>query len=189
MKRTWALGGAIGPTAFIGAWLIGASTTPGYSMVDDAISRLAAVDADTRLLMTAGFVTFGVAVPMYARALRAAVPGPSWMAATATGIATLAVAALPLDHSDLVDQLHGIAAGIGYVTLALTPALAVRPLLRSGRRRLAIAGVVAATVSAIALPVSLAVDATGLFQRIGLTASDLWLIGSVPVIRSMITAD
>ena len=133
-----ALGGVIGPAAFIGAWTIGAAvTTNEYSSIDDAISRLAAVGADTRALMTAGFVTFGVALPVYASALRRVVGGTAWMAAAATGIATLAVAATPLDHSATVDTWHGIAAGIGYVTLAATPLLAARPLAQHGHRALA----------------------------------------------------
>ena len=61
-----ALGGVVGPAAFIGAWSIGAAVTNReYSSIDDAISRLAAVGADTRALMTAGFITFGVALPVY----------------------------------------------------------------------------------------------------------------------------
>ena len=45
------------------------------------------------------------------------------MTAVATGVATLAVAALPLDRSASVDTWHGVAATIGYVTLAATPVL------------------------------------------------------------------
>ena len=184
-----ALGGVVGPVAFVGAWLTGSLTTSrDSSMIDDAISRLAAVGADSRPLMTAGFVCFGVALTAYALAVRDAVPGRSWIAAAATGVATLAVAALPLDHSDLVDRLHGVAAGIGYVTLALTPALSVAPLRRLGATRLAAGAVVATTVSAIALPLSLVTESTGLFQRVGLTATDLWIVASVPAVRSRLSA-
>ena len=48
--------------------------------------------------------------------------------AAMTGVATLAVAAAPLDHSDAIDTLHGACATFGYVTLAATPLLAARPL-------------------------------------------------------------
>lgn len=180
-------GGVVGPLAFIGAWTVaGLATSQPYSPIDDAISRLAAIGSDVRLLMTTGMVVFGIAIVLYAQALRSAVRSRSWIGATVTGLATIAVAALPLDHSDAVDDLHGVAAGVGYVSLALVPLLAVRPLIAAGQRQLGLAGGVLGAISAIALPISLAVDANGLFQRIGLTASDLWIVASVPTIRKML---
>ena len=60
-RRVAALGGIVGPVGFVGAWIASAAiTSMPYSSIDDAISRLAAVGADTRWLMTAGMVTFGV---------------------------------------------------------------------------------------------------------------------------------
>ena len=58
--RWLALGGVIGPVAFVGSWAILGATTPGYSPVNGAISDLAAVDASSRAPMTAGFVVFGL---------------------------------------------------------------------------------------------------------------------------------
>lgn len=177
--RTAALGGLIGPAGFIGAWVIGAAVTSApYSSIDDAISRLAAVGSDTRWLMTAGFVTFGVSLPVYAWALRSGVPGRAWITAAATGVATLAVAATPLDRSDTVDRLHAVFAGIGYLTLAATPLLAARPLLAMGHRRLARAGVAAGVTSALALAATTTGLPAGLFQRVGLTVSDAWIIAT-----------
>ncbi len=182
--RTAALGGVIGPAGFIGAWVIGAAATSApYSSIDDAISQLASVSSDTRWLMTAGFVTFGMALPVYAWALRSSVPGRAWITATATGLATLAVAAAPLDRSDTVDQLHGIFAGIGYLTLAATPILAAAPLLAMGHRRLAQSGIAAGLASAIALALTTTGLPTGLFQRVGLTVSDAWIIATALAIR------
>ncbi len=182
--RTASLGGVIGPAGFIGAWVIGAAVTSApYSSIDDAISRLAAVGADTRWLMTAGFVTFGLSLPVYGWALRSAVPGHAWITATATGVATLAVAVAPLDHSETVDRLHGIFAGIGYLTLAATPLLAASPLLALGYRRLARFGVAAGLTSAVALALTTTGLPTGLFQRVGLTVSDAWIVGTALTIR------
>ncbi len=76
-----AAGGLIGPVGFVGAWIIGGLIKPDYSPVEDAISRLAAIGASTRPLMTCGFVCFGVAVPTYAWALRRWMgvgPRPGW---------------------------------------------------------------------------------------------------------------
>ena len=64
----------IGPAAFVTAWAANGAATKGYSPIDDAISRLAAVGTTTRPFMTAGFVCFGLAVPIYASALRRYLP-------------------------------------------------------------------------------------------------------------------
>ena len=175
--RRLALGGVIGPTSFIGAWLVGALTTAvDYSMVDDAISRLAAVGADSRALMTTGFVTFGVALPVFGAAMRRHLGGSGSIASVTPGLATLAVAATPLDRSSTVDTLHGVFATAGYVSLFAVPLLSFGPLRRGSHDRLAIAGAAAATVSTVSLVLSSTTLPTGFFQRLGLTATDLWII-------------
>lgn len=181
--RVAALGGVLGPAAFIGAWAVGGATTATeYSAVHDAISRLAAVGADTRPLMTGGFITFAVAVPVYATALRRTVSGVSWITAIITGAATLAIAAAPLDRSPTIDSWHAAFAGIGYVTLAATPLLAARPLRRSGHLALARFGVAAGSMSAVALALTTTGLPTGLLQRVGLTATDAWIVASAVAI-------
>jgi hypothetical membrane protein len=173
--RAAAVGGVVGPVAFITAWGIASTIQPGYSASDDAISELAAVGADTRAFMTGGFVVFALCVFPYAIALRQTVGGRAWIGAAGTGVATLVVAATPLGQSPATDHRHGIVAVIGYIALALTPLLAVRPLLDRSRRRAAALSVVTATVSASALLLSDATPLTGLFQRIGLTAGQTWI--------------
>ena len=175
--RRFAVGGVVGPVAFIGAWLLGATTTSvDYSMVDDAISRLAAVGADTRSLMTTGFITFGVALPAFAAAHRRSIGGWGWVPATLTGLATLAVAATPLDRSSLVDTLHGVFATAGYVTLVAVPLASFVPLRSAGHDRIAFTGLLAAAVSTMSLGLSSTGLPTGFFQRLGLTSTDLWII-------------
>ena len=182
--RNLGLGGVVGPVGFVAAWAAGAMLSKDLSPVHDAISRLAAVGAHTRPLMTAGFVAFGLGVPMYAAALRQVVHGPAWITATVTGLATIGVALAPLDHSSTVDSLHAAFAVLGYVTLAATPLFAYRPLMRAGHRRLAKAGAVAGAVSAGALLLSGFADWSGLFQRMGLTAGDVWVVASAVAILS-----
>jgi hypothetical protein len=184
--RAAAIGGIVGPASFIGAWVIGGLVAGAdYSPVDDPISRLAAAGADTRALMTAGFVAFGVSVPVYALALRGLAGRGASLAAATTGVATLAVAALPLDRSPTVDTWHGVAAGVGYLALAATPLLSARALRRRGRQRLATSGLVAGAVSLVALGLTATALPTGLFQRIGLTATDVWIVASaLAVLRS-----
>ena len=184
-SRWAALGGVIGPAAFVGAWSVSTViTSEPYSVIDDPISRLAAVSADTRPLMTTGFVVFGLGLGLYGWALRLAVGGAAWATAVATGVATLAVAAAPLDRSSTVDGWHGIFAGVGYVTLAATPLLAAPHLLRQGHRVLARVGIAAGAASAVCLALSSTSLPTGLFQRLGLTASDGWVVASALAIMT-----
>ena len=128
-RRRAALGGIVGVAGFVAAWLWCGAVRPGYDPVDDAISQLAAVGAPDRRLMTAGFVAFGVGIPLYAQALRAALDGPAWITATLTGLATLGVAAAPLGRADTA---HNLFAGFGYITLAATPLLASIAMPRPG---------------------------------------------------------
>ncbi|MCU1367327.1 MAG: hypothetical protein JWN39_2966 [Ilumatobacteraceae bacterium] len=174
----------VGPAAFAAAWVIGGASKVGYSPVHDAISRLAAIGSSARPLMTGGFIAFGVAVPIYSSALRRAVDGPAWITAAATGIATLAVAAAPLEHSTTIDHWHAVFAGLGYVTLAATPLLAARPLAAAGHRGLARFGVGVGVVSAISLALTTSGAPTGLFQRLGLSSSDVWLAATGIAIAS-----
>lgn len=144
-----------------------------YSPLDDAISRLAAVHAPTRILMSTGFVLFGVGVPAFGIALREAYGGSAWMTAVATGVCTLGVAAFPLGAG--VDNLHAASAVAGYGTLAATPLLAAGPLARSGNPRAATLSRAAGAVSAALLAASLLGPWHGLFQRAGLGAGDAWV--------------
>jgi len=186
--RILRFGSLVGPVAFVSAWAVSGSVTGRtYSPVRDTISRLAAIGADTRPLMTAGMVVFGVAMPASAVAWKQALGGRSWMLVAATGVSTLGVAATPLDHSGLVDRLHEIAAGTGYLTLATIPLAARAALAQRGFARHGAVGSVLSVVSIASLATSLAVEQTGLFQRVGLTVIDLWLVASVPVLGTLIT--
>lgn len=176
--RFAALCGVLAPASFVGAWAVCGAARRGYSPVHEAISQLAREGTANRLGMTAGFVGFGVLLPVFAQRL------PRWVgagaalrvSATVAGVATLAVAALPLQHEagGPGDTWHAVAAGIGYVAMATTPALAVRPLWRSGRRTAALASAVVSLASATCLTVSVISGPTGLFQRIGLGVVDAW---------------
>lgn len=183
-RRLPALGGVVGPAAFVAAWAVLGRRLPGYSPVDDAISRLAAGGAPDRYVMTAGLVALGTGLPLYGSALRATLPGPAWVCATATGLATLGVATFPLG-SPTPDRIHGIFAGIGYATLAATPLVAAAPLARSGRTGWARVSVAAGLVSGASLLATLAGPASGLFQRLGLTTGHAWIVaGAVDILRT-----
>jgi hypothetical protein len=109
------------------------------------------------------------------------------VAATTAGLATLAVAALPLtrEPGGTQDLLHALAAGVGYLAMALTPLLAVSALRRAGRAGAAAASAAVGALSATALVASLLVpDATGALQRLGLTVVDGWhVVAALLVLR------
>lgn len=141
-----------------------------------AISQLAREGAPTRALMTAGFVAFGLLVPLYARALGTRLGRPVQAAVTVSGLATLAVAALPLSRQggQPVDTWHAVAAATGYVAQVAAPVLGGRRLAPgSGGARTASYAVGA--LAALCLVGSVLVPGTtGLLQRTGLTLVDLW---------------
>lgn len=174
-NRAAALGGVVGPVAFITAWSVLGARTVNYSATRDAISRLAATGAPTQAAMTAGFLAIGAGVPLFGTALRRNLRGPAWAFATATGLATLGVAAAPLG-SPTRDTVHGLFAAVGYVGLAGVPLAAAKPLADDGCRGWSRFAIGAGLTSAACLIASAFGPRHGLFQRAGLTAADLWII-------------
>lgn len=170
--RCLALGGVVGPVAFVGSWAIAGATTPGYSPVDRAISDLAAVGASTRVAMTLGFVVFGLGLVAFGLALRTGLGGRSWVAAVTTGSSTIGVAATPLGGWS-GNGLHAAFAGVGYAGIVALPLLAAA---RIGRRSWARVSVLIAAFSAVCLVASTLGPAHGLWQRLGLTVADAWIV-------------
>lgn len=176
-RRTGAACGIAAPVAFVGGWLVNGLLTKGYDPLSDAISQLAREGASTRPAMTACFVAFGLLLPVWAGPLARELDAPALRpVVTVAGLATLAVAALPLtrEPGGTQDLLHGIAAGTGYVAMALTPLIAAVALRRSGRNAAAAASLAVGAVSAGALVGTLVVDGSGGVQRLGLTVVDAW---------------
>lgn len=134
--------------------------------------------------MTTAFLVFAVGLVAYAWALRAIRFGPAWITAAATGSATAAVAAFPLHHSATVDRIHGVCAGTGYVTLAATALLMGVRLWRLGVHAWGRFAAAAGIVSSLALALTLVGSYEGLFQRIGLTVGDAWIVASAVAIRA-----
>ena len=175
--RTAATCGIAGPAAFVGGWLVNGLRTDGYDPLRDAISQLARVGAPTRLSMSACFVVFGVLVPLWAPTVARELATPALRpAVTVAGLATVAVAALPLtrEPGGTQDLLHAVTAGTGYVAMALTPLLAAGGLRRLGRPRAAGLSAAVGVVSAVSLVLTVVTDTSGLFQRLGLGVVDVW---------------
>lgn len=176
IRRVLAIGGLVGPAAFVGAWATAGLRTRGYSPVSDAISDLAAIGAATRALMTTGFVVDGIGLTTFGLALRSTVDGPAWIAAVITGVATLGVAAAPLGGG-FGDGAHAAMAGLAYVSISAAPLLAAGPLRRSGRPGWSRASVATSAIAAGALVATTAGPAHGFWQRLGLTVGDAWIVG------------
>ncbi len=176
MGRTGtAWGGVVGPVTFISAWAIGGAVQDGYSAIDQAISRLAAVDASARVLMTVGLATLGVGMLLFAAALRASVEGLAWVGAMVSGLVTLGIVATPLGRTAAGDELHAAFAVTGYVGLVAIPLLAAGHLKRRGLAWLSfVIGVLAAMSLVGALS---GLSASGLLQRAGLTLVHAWVVG------------
>ncbi|MDQ6727046.1 MAG: DUF998 domain-containing protein [Actinomycetota bacterium] len=171
-------GGIVGPAVFVTAWAVLGARADGYDPTRDAISRLAAIGAGSRPLMTAALVTLGAGMVLYSGALRTHLDdGSAWVAALANGAFTLAVAAVPLGSGH--DVVHGVAAGLGYATLAAIPVLATHgPDRLRPTTAWAAVSTAAGVVSAVCLALTLAGARSGLFQRLGLTAGQAWVVAS-----------
>ena len=185
--RLLAAAGVIGPCVFIADWAILGAHAKDYSPVSDAISELARMHAPTRPAMTAGFLVFGAALPTYAVALRQALPGQAWKFAAANGVATLGVAAFSLGTPTSGD-IHGVFAGLAYASLAATPIAASVVLRRRGHHKLARTSITTGIAVGTALVVSVLgpTHVHGLFQRIGLTIGDVWIVASaVSMMRTL----
>lgn len=170
MSRIGAWCGIAAPVSFVGGWLVAGARAHGYSPLHDHISELARVGAPTRPLMTAAFVGFGLLTPAWGRALGRSLGAPEVRAAvTAAGVTTLGVAALPLGGR-YGDGAHALAAGLGYVAMALSPLLAARHLPDRTRTAAAAVGV----ASGLLLGGSLIGPEAGALQRAGLGVVDVW---------------
>jgi hypothetical membrane protein len=170
-----ALGGVAGPLVFVGTWALAGVTIDGYSPVNDAISDLAAAGTSTHAAMTAGFVVFGLGLIAFGLALRVALDRRAGIAGIATGACTLGVAATPLGGWS-GDTLHAIFAILGYLSIVTLPMLASTPFADRGRRGWMVVARLTAAMSALLLASSAFGPAHGLWQRLGLTVADTWVV-------------
>jgi hypothetical protein len=119
------LSASAAPVFLIGGWTLGAALQPaGYNSIRETISALAGLAASHREVMTIGLAGLGTCHAVTAAGLRSAAGGGRLLLALG-GAATVLVAAFPVPSTG-TSQLHGVMAGIGFVTLGLWPALAWR---------------------------------------------------------------
>ncbi len=125
----WAYGPAlVAPVALVGGWTLAAARQASFDPVLETISALAATTATSPWIMTTGLALTGAGHAGTALVLRG-IPTRARVVHAIGGLATAAVAALPVDAAP---RAHGVAAGVGFVALALWPALAARRPARGG---------------------------------------------------------
>ena len=175
-ERRLAAGAIWGPGLFILAWVVGGFMVDGYSPIDDHISSLAGVNAASRMVMNLGFVAYVAGVGSAAWPLRKVIGNGASVALFVNALLVLGVLFTPEGLSSNADFLHGGFASLLYLSLAFVGPLAALTFRQSGLIRWAIVSLVAGAVTAMSLWLSLGEARSGLFQRIGLTATDLWLM-------------
>ena len=173
--RAAILGGVVGPAAFIASWGVLGATRADYEPTRRYISDLAAIGASTRPWMTGGLVAFGLGLSLYGVAARAYGHRSIGAFGVLTGVSSLGVAAFPLGTSSA--HGHVAAAAVGYATLVAIPITGAVLHARSRRYGWAAVSAALAVASTTALVVSTkgAGSYPGLFQRAGLTLSDVWV--------------
>lgn len=120
----WAVPAALlAPIGMIGGWSLAAATQgSGFDPVRDTISALATQAAVAPAIMTAGLALTGVGHVASAVALRpATLPGRLVLAVG--GVATVLVAALPVDA---FPRAHGVTAAVAFGALSVWPVAAAR---------------------------------------------------------------
>ncbi len=180
--------GLIGPAAFTAAWIAGSSRQPGYSVANEHISGLAATDARTPSLMTAGFIALGLSTIGFAaaldRRLGATARAPELLGASGVAICVAGLLRRdrmsnwpmpgdPLERQSWVNDAHDIASVVGHAcaTSGLL-SLAARLAREPGLRDLALPAAGAAVASS-GLMSYFARDVVrpgnGIVQRVGIT--------------------
>lgn len=176
-RDRWLATGAIwGPGLFILAWVVGGFVVVGYSPIEDHISALAAVNASSRFVMNLGFAAYVLGVGSASWPLRMVIGNGASVALFLNALLVLGVLLTPDGLSSTADFLHGGFAFLIYLTLALVGPLAALSFRRNGLVEWAIGSLLVGVVTSLSLWFSLAEANSGLFQRIGLTTTDLWLM-------------
>ncbi len=125
VRRPALVSSVLAPIFFIGGTLVAEVLWPEFDPVRQTISELAAGDAPTRIFMTIMFALTGVChlvTAIYA----VGVGRLGRIALGLAGVATLGVAAFPLPTVATTSDEHRLAAIIGFVLLAIWPALGMR---------------------------------------------------------------
>lgn len=173
--RTAVLSATVAVVALVGGWTWAAAAQPGgFDSGAESISALAASATPHRWIMETGLVLTGLAHVVTAWAL---VPARrvGRLLLAGGGVATLAVAAIPLPSRTESSAAHTLVAGVSFVLLGLWPWFAARPggppVMTARVARPAAAVITTAVAS---LVVGLGGSAFGLHERVVASLTVLW---------------
>ena len=171
------------PVLLIGGWTLAASLQPdGYDAVTQTISALAGHDAADAVVMTAALVGVGASHLTTAAALRPASTAGRIVLGLG-GLATLAVAALPLPATGSLPA-HTGAATVAFGALSVWPAFATRR--RSPRPRVlspAVTGPATASLVALTGWILAPGSMLGAVERAAAGAQAIWPLVTVLALR------
>lgn len=180
--------GLIGPAVFTTAWIGASRRQPGYSFANEHISGLAAPDARTPVVMTAGFWALGLGTVGFAASLERRLgdggPGPALLGAS--GLAICAAGALrrdrmsnwpmpgdPIGRQSWVNDAHDLASVLGHIcATAGLLSLAARLRREPGLRDLVLPAAGAAIASSGVMSYfarDVVRPGNGIVQRVGIT--------------------
>ena len=173
--RTAVISATVAVVALVGGWTWAAAVQPGgFDQAAETISALAARATPHRWVMTTGLVVTGIAHVVTAWALvPARREGRALLAAA--GVATLAVAAVPLPSRNESSVAHTVVATLSFALLAIWPWFAARPAgppVLAGRVARPAAAVMAAAV--VSLGFGLGTATFGLHERVVALLTVLW---------------
>lgn len=186
-RAAWGL--VVAPIVFVVGWAVAGATVDGYSPRRQAISDLAAVDSPRRWPMFVVFLLYGLSMVTGSLALRQSVVRTAAVAAVVNGLAVIGVALTPIHQSSAIDDRHGTAALLAYISLAAMPILAAWGLARNGQRGAAVGSVVVGVASIVALSAAYGNDYVGFLQRSGTTIGNAWILAAgVAVLTGALTS-
>jgi hypothetical protein len=141
--------------------------------------------------MNIGFLAFAVGVGTAAWPLRKVIGKGAAIALGINALLVLGVMLTPDGLSPTADFLHGGFAFFIYLSLALVGLSAALTFRRRELTHWAIASLAVGTITAVSLWISLGDTRSGLFQRVGLTTTDIWLmaVGIAFVSRRFLPAE
>ena len=176
-RDAFLLTGAIwGPGLFIIGWLVGGLQYPGATLANTHISTLAAVDAPSRPVMLVGQIAMAAGFAASAFPLRSIL---GMGAAYALGLSAISLAVIIVTPDGSVpDQgfVHGGFAILLYASLVWVGTLAGRHLRNGGFMFAGLVAIGVAIATAVFLWLSLGETASGLYQRLGITTTSVWLM-------------
>jgi hypothetical membrane protein len=196
-RRASAAAGILGPAVFTLSWIVNGGRQSAYSITDEHISGLAALDADHPKAMMAGFVGLGASTIVFSRELRRVLGGreagwgPAMLglggaAAVAAGLLRRDTVLLnPPDRpADYVQSWHNdghdLAAAIIYTSTVVAPLLLARRFSGDPEWRSLIPVAVVSSVASVVLMAVFATDVdrhgNGVVQRVMVTLPQAFMI-------------